>query len=344
MKEFMVTKKQPEPLRGVNLGGWLVLERWITPSLFTGLKAKDEYGFCRELGDEAAGLLEIHRQHFITRDDFKWLAEHGLNAVRLPVGYWILEDTEPYIGGIEYVDRAFAWAREFRIQILLDLHGAPGSQNGHDHSGRIGPVAWTDEANLNQTLGVLEALAKRYGSHSNLWGIELLNEPSWRIGKRRLREFYEAGYAAVRKHCGTNVVVVVPDAYHPKRWKRTMQGEGFQSRAMDVHLYQVFGKKDKRRNASGVLAHTLAWSKLLKKVGRHWPIVVGEWSVALNGSSLKGLPKEQIRQARRAYAATQLLAFEQTEGWFYWTYRTETMDDWSYRRGVEKGWLPSDFS
>ena len=26
-------------LRGVNLGGWLVLEKWITPSLFEGLQA-----------------------------------------------------------------------------------------------------------------------------------------------------------------------------------------------------------------------------------------------------------------------------------------------------------------
>jgi glucan 1,3-beta-glucosidase len=28
-------------LRGVNLGGWLVLENWMTPSLFENLKAED---------------------------------------------------------------------------------------------------------------------------------------------------------------------------------------------------------------------------------------------------------------------------------------------------------------
>ena len=29
-------------LRGVNLGGWLVLEKWMTASLFDGLEATDE--------------------------------------------------------------------------------------------------------------------------------------------------------------------------------------------------------------------------------------------------------------------------------------------------------------
>lgn len=29
-------------LQGVNLGGWLVLEKWMTPSLFDGTTAADE--------------------------------------------------------------------------------------------------------------------------------------------------------------------------------------------------------------------------------------------------------------------------------------------------------------
>ena len=28
-------------VRGVNLGGWLVLEKWMTPSIFEGLNAVD---------------------------------------------------------------------------------------------------------------------------------------------------------------------------------------------------------------------------------------------------------------------------------------------------------------
>ena len=41
-------------LRGVNLGGWLVLEKWMVPSLFEGLAATDETTWCAELGPAAA--------------------------------------------------------------------------------------------------------------------------------------------------------------------------------------------------------------------------------------------------------------------------------------------------
>ena len=58
-------------LRGVNLGGWLVLEKWITPSLFAGLQATDETSYCVELGEaEATRRLHQHWNTFITRDDF----------------------------------------------------------------------------------------------------------------------------------------------------------------------------------------------------------------------------------------------------------------------------------
>lgn len=30
-------------IKGVNLGGWLLLERWMSPSLFAGTDAVDEY-------------------------------------------------------------------------------------------------------------------------------------------------------------------------------------------------------------------------------------------------------------------------------------------------------------
>ncbi|MGZ8190099.1 MAG: hypothetical protein ACXWTS_02595 [Methylococcaceae bacterium] len=83
-------KKFGKKLRGVNLGGWLVLEKWITPSVFEGLQAKDETSYCVELGSEAQVRLKQHWDTFITREDFAWLAKTGINAVRLPVGHWLL--------------------------------------------------------------------------------------------------------------------------------------------------------------------------------------------------------------------------------------------------------------
>jgi len=41
-----------------------------------------------------------------------------------------------------YLKRLLQWADEIGLKILLDLHGAPGSQNGFDNSGRRGDVHW----------------------------------------------------------------------------------------------------------------------------------------------------------------------------------------------------------
>ena len=84
-------------LRGVNLGAWLVLEKWMVPEVYHGTEVSDEYGLCLTLGSQATGRLERHRETFITTEDFRWIRDRGLNAVRLPVGYWALEAPRPYV-------------------------------------------------------------------------------------------------------------------------------------------------------------------------------------------------------------------------------------------------------
>ncbi|RYF28828.1 MAG: hypothetical protein EOO17_03865 [Chloroflexi bacterium] len=79
----------PMQLRGVNLGGWLLLERWMTPSLFEGITAQDEYQFMRH--PDAAARIAAHRKSFITEADFIWtrftgilgLADHQRTKTRI---------------------------------------------------------------------------------------------------------------------------------------------------------------------------------------------------------------------------------------------------------------------
>ena len=47
-------------LRGVNLGSWLLLEKWMVPSLFEGLEATDETTWCARLGPAATERLRRH--------------------------------------------------------------------------------------------------------------------------------------------------------------------------------------------------------------------------------------------------------------------------------------------
>lgn len=64
-----------------------------------------------------------------------------LFASSVPVGYWAVDllDYEPYVSGqYPWLIQAINWCQELGLNALIDLHGAPGSQNGQDNSGLTG--------------------------------------------------------------------------------------------------------------------------------------------------------------------------------------------------------------
>jgi glucan 1,3-beta-glucosidase len=332
-------------LRGVNLGGWLVLEKWITPSLFEGRSATDEYGLCQELGGGKEIFFEKHRQEFITEADFKWIADRGLNAVRLPVGYWIFGDAEPYAGGIKYLDFAMDVAKKVGLKVIIDLHGVPGSQNGWDHSGKAGELGWhTTMENIDLTVDVISRLADRYKDSESLYAFDLLNEPRWDIPHKVLVEYYERAYQAVRGHCGDRVAVIANDAFRPFDWENALSKPQYTQVMLDTHLYQVFTDEDNALDIDGHILKTInEWGERLDRMQKLHPVVVGEWSIELKESSLVGLSEFECEVAARAYGATQLVTFRRAAGWFFWTYRTETAPKWNFRDCVEKGLLPAQY-
>ena len=76
-----------QKVRGVNLGGWLVLEPWITPSLFDNTgnpNIVDEWTFCQLQSRHAATTaLQNHWSTFYTESDFEAIANAG--CVRAPL-------------------------------------------------------------------------------------------------------------------------------------------------------------------------------------------------------------------------------------------------------------------
>ena len=118
-------------IRGVNAGGWFVLEPWITPSLFADYAknhaAVDEHSLCQVLGkEEAHKRLKRHWDTWITKADFHDMASKGLNFVRIPIGYWsIIERPEdPYVqGAYQVMAKALDWAHEAGLKVMIDLHG-----------------------------------------------------------------------------------------------------------------------------------------------------------------------------------------------------------------------------
>jgi len=348
-------------LRGVNLGGWLVLEKWMKPSLFAGLTATDETTWCAELGRDAPARLRAHWDAFITRDDFAWLAGVGINAVRIPVGHWIFGPPYPYHpkyganphpfvdGGIDVLDRALDWATEFGQRVMLDLHAAPGCQNGFDNGGIEGVCDWhTREDYLEHSIDVLDRLAARYRKRACLHAIEVLNEPRWDVPTDLLKAYYQRAYGAIRTHCAAEqLAVVIHDGFRSHReFVGFMQPPAFCNVIFDVHRYQCFQPADVDLDIDGHLQKAgVIWKNEAEEIQHELslPTIVGEWSLALDAKTVSQMDTFQQQLAYRGYGDAQLLAFERFFGWFFWSYRTETTPLWCFRDCVERGWLPSRF-
>lgn len=68
-------------VKGVNLGNWLVLEKWMSPALFAGTTAEDEYYLPRQLSKEVyEARIKIHRSEYITERDFVTIKSMGMEA------------------------------------------------------------------------------------------------------------------------------------------------------------------------------------------------------------------------------------------------------------------------
>lgn len=65
-------------LRGVNIGGWLVLEKWMTPNLLAETTATDQWTFDSTPG--ALSRLTTHWDTWFTEADVQWLGSVGINA------------------------------------------------------------------------------------------------------------------------------------------------------------------------------------------------------------------------------------------------------------------------
>lgn len=292
-------------IKGVNLGNWLVLEKWMLPELFEGTGAEDEVWLNRKMNPaELKEKMKEHRDTFITEQDFAFIKEQGIWLLRIPVPYFIFGDRPPFNGCVEYLDKAFDWAEKYGLQILIDLHTVPGSQNGYDNGGLTGVCKWCkNPEEVEFALTVLERLAKRYGQREGLYGIEVLNEPisflvyatapstgkavdkeeakgSGYVPLPFLENFYRNAYRRLRKILPENKTIVFHDGFRLRHWGKFFRKEHMKKVVLDTHIY-IFAME------SFVPIH-MPWvyqiyiksqQRLIERIQRDVPVVVGEWCI-----------------------------------------------------------------
>ena len=137
-------------MHGVNLGGWL---------------------------SQTADTSKAHYDNFITEEDIAYIASLGLDHVRVPVDYTLLEEEDgtPKTEGYSYLDNCVTWCRTHGIRMILDLHKTYGySFDPLDKTDKT--VFFRDAALQERFYTLWKILAARYGGAPELVAFELLNE------------------------------------------------------------------------------------------------------------------------------------------------------------------------
>jgi len=337
------------PWRGVNLGGWLLLEPGTAKALFArhhkgGVAAQCEWKLMETLrARHSVHELWHHRETHTTKADFYQIRDCGLNAVRLPVGYWTVLGAapgEPYEGpALEYIDKAVQWAEECGLQVVLDLHGAPGGESSDAPCGRCyHPCsAWTWESwRFDESLRALNVLAHRYCRCRVVTGIEVCNEPSRSIPSEVLCQYYDSAVKTIRAAGMHQVTVVLPvfqrslDEF-AQLWDEQTAGT-HKNICFDLHYYHCFGHT----------WHGKTFAQQLRSVEEHaqelrqFPAVVGEWSLALgDAASNCALPGDV---ARSLFGRVQLAAYaEASHGWFFWNWVDSHGTEWNWQQSFREG-------
>lgn len=204
-------------LRGTNIGGYLVIEQWMT-----ALKGSSATGyldhktitnlFLQRFGEEKTlDLWAYYRNNYFTDQDFDAIQAMGMNLIRLPFTYMSLDPAYhnvPPVAGQEFnfslLDSFIAKAAKRGIYTILDLHGAYGSQNGQDHSGeslsRNQVDFYSNEEKMSKTIHLWASLTEHYKDNPAIAGFDLLNEPGEKAESTGLRHwaFYDRLNDAVR--------------------------------------------------------------------------------------------------------------------------------------------------
>ncbi|MDE6677865.1 MAG: glycoside hydrolase family 5 protein [Ruminococcus sp.] len=137
-------------MHGVNLGGWL---------------------------SQADDTSENHYRNFITESDIEYIASLGLDHVRVPVDYPVIEEEDGTVrkDGYSYLDNCLEWFRKYYIHMIIDIHKAFGySFDPLDKTDKT--IFFYDEKIQNRFYSLWKTIASRYGKYNDTVAFELLNE------------------------------------------------------------------------------------------------------------------------------------------------------------------------
>jgi len=208
-------------LRGVNYGGRFVPEEFLElpgkDALYAGVAAASNNfqgtrarSICDITALDNGDRMARYLNENIKDEHFRKMKELGFNIVRLPLAYWNLIDLPagetpdgpptakarwanlqrmmPARGYMKWINMVFDFASSAGLQVMPDLHSAPGGQSGNECTGcdlgptdaifHLFPADGQPGRNVQLAVQAIGKMAELCATRKDVcFGIELLNEP-----------------------------------------------------------------------------------------------------------------------------------------------------------------------
>ncbi len=345
--------QQPVILKGVNFGGWLMMEGYIMHARNIAVQVFKK-GFQKHLGEGALEDFErSFNSTFIQDSDFKNVAAMGFNCIRLPFHYRLIEKAPHQFdqNGLKLLDKAVNLAKQNGLWVILDLHAVVGAQNHDWHSDSLGPAGfWKKKSYEDRMVELWGFLADHFKNEPAVAGYDVLNEAVL-ADTKLLNHFYHRVIKRIRAVDLRHMIFI-----EGSRWAQDLEClDQFDDDniVLSIHFYEaadfVFNLVPQQKypqNRPGIYSRSRikeVMDKHLKVAKRHkTPVYVGEFGVNSRG----GLYGED-RWLRDVLAIFKSYGFH----WTYWTYKAiknaqhpdglysyYENPPWVNRGGVLTGW------
>jgi endoglucanase len=206
------------PMRGVNLGGWFIMEKWMCP--LTSDSEPDTYTVMQTLDNRFGvsteeSLISYYQQHWITTTDLDNIQSLGFNVIRVPVWYGQFY----YLNNISNsgwrpdafteLDWVVSNAAQRGIYTIIDMHGVVGGQSTSDDTGYAGQNQyWSNSNDQGNTAWMWWQIASHYNGNANVAGYDLINEPTGAPNTSAVWTAYNSLYNSVRSADASHMIIM----------------------------------------------------------------------------------------------------------------------------------------
>ncbi len=243
---------QVVPLRGVNLGGWFIMEKWMAP-LDSG-SLPDTYSVIQALDNRFGvateqSLIAGYQQNWITTGDLDNIKNAGFNVVRVPV-WWGQFYPLNNVSNSGWRSDAFTeldWlvsnCASRGIYVIIDMHGVVGSQSTSDDTGQANQNQyWTNGSDQGNTGFMWWQIANHYNGNPTVAGYDLINEPTGAPNTGAVWSAYSSLYNSVRS-ADPNHMIFMEGAFGNWNWSMMPAPSQYNwtNVVYEMHEYQYNG-------------------------------------------------------------------------------------------------------